>query len=47
VADRVLRSSDRCLVIGAGFMGAEVASVCRELGLAVTVASSARHRSSA
>jgi len=28
----------RVLVIGAGFVGSEVASVCRELGLAVTVA---------
>lgn len=28
----------RVLIIGAGFIGAEVASVCRELGLAVTVA---------
>ncbi len=28
----------RVLVIGAGFIGCEVASVCRELGLAVTVA---------
>lgn len=28
----------RVLVIGAGFTGSEVASVCRELGLAVTVA---------
>jgi NADPH-dependent 2,4-dienoyl-CoA reductase/sulfur reductase-like enzyme len=27
----------RVLIIGAGFIGAEVASVCRELGLAVTV----------
>ena len=29
---------DRVLVIGSGFTGSEVASVCRELGLAVTVA---------
>ncbi|WP_433063273.1 FAD-dependent oxidoreductase [Dactylosporangium sp. CS-033363] len=29
---------DRVLVIGAGFTGSEVASVCRERGLAVTVA---------
>ena len=28
----------RVLVIGAGFVGSEVASVCRELGLPVTVA---------
>ena len=27
----------RVLIIGAGFIGSEVASVCRELGLAVTV----------
>ena len=26
------------LIIGAGFIGSEMASVCRELGLAVTVA---------
>jgi 3-phenylpropionate/trans-cinnamate dioxygenase ferredoxin reductase subunit len=29
---------NRVLIIGAGFIGSEVASVCRELGLAVTVA---------
>jgi 3-phenylpropionate/trans-cinnamate dioxygenase ferredoxin reductase subunit len=29
---------ERVLVIGAGFIGSEAASVCRELGLAVTVA---------
>jgi 3-phenylpropionate/trans-cinnamate dioxygenase ferredoxin reductase subunit len=29
---------ERVLVIGAGFVGSEAASVCRELGLAVTVA---------
>jgi 3-phenylpropionate/trans-cinnamate dioxygenase ferredoxin reductase subunit len=28
----------RVLIIGAGFIGSEMASVCRELGLAVTVA---------
>ena len=28
----------RVLIIGCGFIGSEVASVCRELGLAVTVA---------
>src|SRR5262249_3995362 len=28
----------RVLIIGAGFIGSEIASVCRELGLAVTVA---------
>ncbi len=32
------RQPRRVLVIGAGFIGCEVASVCRELGLAVTVA---------
>ena len=28
----------RVLIVGAGFIGSEMASVCRELGLAVTVA---------
>jgi NADPH-dependent 2,4-dienoyl-CoA reductase/sulfur reductase-like enzyme/ferredoxin len=41
-ADRLHRllaaGPGRVLVIGAGFTGSEVASVCRELGLAVTVA---------
>jgi NADPH-dependent 2,4-dienoyl-CoA reductase/sulfur reductase-like enzyme/ferredoxin len=41
-ADRLQRllvaRPGRVLVIGAGFTGSEVASVCRELGLAVTVA---------
>ena len=31
------------LIIGAGFIGSEAASVCRELGLAVTVAERASH----
>jgi 3-phenylpropionate/trans-cinnamate dioxygenase ferredoxin reductase subunit len=35
---RLAARPERVLVIGAGFMGSEVASVCRELGLAVTVA---------
>ena len=33
----------RVLIIGAGFIGSEAASVCRELGLAVTVAERAAH----
>jgi NADPH-dependent 2,4-dienoyl-CoA reductase/sulfur reductase-like enzyme len=32
------RKPRRVLIIGAGFIGSEIASVCRELGLAVTVA---------
>ena len=35
---RLAAGPRRVLVIGAGFTGSEVASVCRELGLAVTVA---------
>ena len=37
----------RVLIVGAGFIGSEVASVCRELGLAVTVAERAAAPSSA
>jgi 3-phenylpropionate/trans-cinnamate dioxygenase ferredoxin reductase component len=36
--DRLAAEPKGVLVIGAGFTGSEVASVCRELGLAVTVA---------
>ena len=36
--DLLARGPRRVLVIGAGFIGCEVASVCRELGLQVTVA---------
>lgn len=36
--ERLAARPNRVLVIGAGFTGSEVASVCRELGLAVTVA---------
>jgi NADPH-dependent 2,4-dienoyl-CoA reductase/sulfur reductase-like enzyme len=35
---RLAALPDRVLVIGAGFTGSEVASVCRELGITVTVA---------
>jgi NADPH-dependent 2,4-dienoyl-CoA reductase/sulfur reductase-like enzyme len=35
---RLASGPTRVLIIGAGFTGSEVASVCRELGLAVTVA---------
>jgi NADPH-dependent 2,4-dienoyl-CoA reductase/sulfur reductase-like enzyme len=35
--ERLAARPKRVLVIGAGFTGSEVASVCRELGLAVTV----------
>ena len=36
--ERLAAGPRRVLVIGAGFIGSEVASACRELGLAVTVA---------
>jgi 3-phenylpropionate/trans-cinnamate dioxygenase ferredoxin reductase subunit len=36
--ERLAAGPRRVLVVGAGFIGSEVASVCRELGLAVTVA---------
>jgi 3-phenylpropionate/trans-cinnamate dioxygenase ferredoxin reductase subunit len=36
--ERLAASPRRVLVVGAGFIGSEAASVCRELGLAVTVA---------
>ena len=35
--ERLVAKPQRVLVIGAGFTGSEVASVCREAGLAVTV----------
>src|SRR5262249_31138700 len=35
---RLATGPRRVLIIGAGFIGSEVASVCRELGLPVTVA---------
>ena len=35
--ERLVAGPRRVLVIGAGFIGSEMASVCRELGLAVTV----------
>lgn len=35
---RLAAGPERVLVVGAGFTGSEIASVCRELGLAVTVA---------
>jgi NADPH-dependent 2,4-dienoyl-CoA reductase/sulfur reductase-like enzyme/ferredoxin len=35
---RLTEGVDRVLVIGAGFTGSEIASVCRDLGMAVTVA---------
>jgi NADPH-dependent 2,4-dienoyl-CoA reductase/sulfur reductase-like enzyme/ferredoxin len=38
LARRLAAGARRVLVIGAGFTGSEVASVCRELGLPVTVA---------
>jgi ferredoxin len=41
---RLATGPRRVLIIGAGFIGSEVASVCRELGLPVTVAERARHR---
>jgi NADPH-dependent 2,4-dienoyl-CoA reductase/sulfur reductase-like enzyme len=34
---RLAAGPDRVLIVGAGFIGSEVASVCRELGLPVTV----------
>ena len=34
----------RVLIVGAGFIGSEMASVCRDLGLDVTVASEPAHR---
>ena len=36
--ERLAAGPRRVLIVGAGFIGSEVASVCRELGLAVTVA---------
>jgi 3-phenylpropionate/trans-cinnamate dioxygenase ferredoxin reductase component len=36
--ERLAAGPRRVLVIGAGFTGSEVASICRELGIAVTVA---------
>ena len=36
--ERLAAGPRRVLIIGAGFIGSEVASICRELGLAVTVA---------
>ena len=36
--ERLAAGPRRVLVVGAGFIGSEVASICRELGLAVTVA---------
>jgi hypothetical protein len=36
--ERLAAAPRRVLIIGAGFIGSEVASICRELGLAVTVA---------
>ncbi len=36
--ERLAAGPRRVLIIGAGFIGSELASVCRELGLAVTVA---------
>jgi pyruvate/2-oxoglutarate dehydrogenase complex dihydrolipoamide dehydrogenase (E3) component len=40
VADLVteFKTQGRIVIVGAGFIGSEMASVCRELGLAVTVA---------
>ena len=34
----------RVLIVGAGFIGSEMASVCRDLGLDVTVAGEPAHR---
>ena len=34
----------RVLIVGAGFVGSEIASVCRDLDLAVTVAERSRAR---
>src|SRR5215831_416963 len=39
---RLVSGPRRVLVIGAGFTGSEVASICRELGLAVTVVEQGR-----
>ena len=36
--ERLAAGPRRVLIVGAGFIGSEVASICRELGLAVTVA---------
>jgi cation diffusion facilitator CzcD-associated flavoprotein CzcO len=36
--ERLAAQPKRVLIIGAGFTGSEIASACRELGLAVTVA---------
>ncbi|WP_046387118.1 NAD(P)/FAD-dependent oxidoreductase, partial [Kitasatospora aureofaciens] len=38
LAERLAARPERVLVIGGGFTGSEIASACRELGLAVTVA---------
>ncbi|MET7542684.1 FAD-dependent oxidoreductase [Streptomyces sp. NPDC005507] len=38
LSERLAAGPERVLVIGGGFTGSEIASACRELGLAVTVA---------